>query len=319
MKHKNNDTPSIIRNDEKYINDPIAIANTFNNFFTSIAETVQSKIKFSNKSFRSFLSTKNNDSFVITASNKEEICKIISSCNINKSCGPNSIPTKILHLVKDQISKHLATISNSSFFAGIFLTILKTAKVIPIHKKDSKLEVSNYRPISLLSNIDKIFEKSMHNRLIEFLEERQILYYKQFGFQKDFLSNHAILNLLEILQKALDDEQIACDIFIDLGKASDTVSHDILLEKLDYYGIRGISNDRLRSYSSNRSLFVSINDFNSDYKTIKYGGPQSSVLGPLLFLIFKNDLNIAIKHSGNFSFCRWYLSFKWYRLSQVYK
>ena len=109
MKHKNNETPSIIRNDEKYINDPIAIANTFNNFSTSIAEIVQSKIKFSNKSFRSFLSTKSNDSFITTAANKEEICKVISFLNINKSCGSNSIPTKILHLVQDQIFKHLAT------------------------------------------------------------------------------------------------------------------------------------------------------------------------------------------------------------------
>ena len=107
MKHKNNETPSIIRYDEKYINDPIAIANTFNNFFTSVPEAVQSKIKFSSKSFRTFLSTKNNDSFIITATNKEEISKMISYLNINKSCGPNSIPTKILHLVQDQISKHL--------------------------------------------------------------------------------------------------------------------------------------------------------------------------------------------------------------------
>ena len=119
---------------------------------------------------------------------------------------------------------------NLSFSTGIFATILKTAKVIPIHKKDSKREVPNYRPISLLSNIDQIFEKLKHSRLIEFLEERQILYYKQFGFRKDFSTNHAILDLLEIIQKALDDGQIACGIFIDLVKAFDTVSHDILLE-----------------------------------------------------------------------------------------
>ena len=99
---------------------------------------------------------------------------------------------------------------------------MKTVKVIAIHKKDSKLEVSNYRPISLLSNIEKIFEKLMHSRLNEFLEERQILYCKQFGFRKDFLTNHAILNLLEIIQKALDGGQIACGIFIDLEKAFDT-------------------------------------------------------------------------------------------------
>ena len=179
MKLKNNDTPSIIRNDEKYINGLIASANIFNNFSTSVAEAVQSKIKFLNKSFRSFLSTKSNDSFIITAKNKEDICKaVISSLNINKSCGPNSIPTKILHLVQNQISKHLATICNLYFSTEIFPTILKTVKVIPIHKKDSKLEVSNYRAISLLSNIDEIFEKLMHIRRIEFFEEGQILYCK---------------------------------------------------------------------------------------------------------------------------------------------
>ena len=96
----------------------------------------------------------------------------------------------------------------------------------------------------------------MHSRLIEFLEERQILYYKEFGFQKDSSTNHVILNLLEIIQKALDDGQIAYRIFIDLEKACDTVSHDILLEKLDHYAIRGISNDWLRSYLSDRSHSV---------------------------------------------------------------
>ena len=207
MKQKNNDTPSLITKDEKYINDPVSITKTFNNFFTSVTEIVHSKIKFSNKLFKKFLSSEINYSFLITATNKEEIYEMITSLNSNKACGPNSIPTKVLHLLQDQISNHLATICNLSFSTGVFPAILKTAKVITIHKWNSKLEVSNYRPISLLSNIDKSFEKLIHGRLIEFLEGKQILYYRQFGFRKDFSTNHAVLTLLESIQKALDDGQ----------------------------------------------------------------------------------------------------------------
>ena len=154
------------------------IANTFNNSFTSVAESVHSKIKFSNKSFKNFLSSEINDSFSITSPNKEEIYKVISSLNSNKFCRLNSIPTKVLHLLQDQISNHLATVCNLSFSSGVFPAFLKTTKVIPIHKQNSKLEVSDYRPISLLSNIDKFFEKLIHSRLIEFLEGKKILYYR---------------------------------------------------------------------------------------------------------------------------------------------
>ena len=160
MKQKINDTPSLITKDEKYINDPVSIANTFNKFFTSVAEIVHSKIKFSNKSFKNFLSSKINDSFLITSTNKEEIYKITSTLNSNKSCGTNSVPTNVLNLLQDQISNNFATICKLSFSTGVFPAILKTAKVIPIHKHNSKLEVSNYRLISLLSNIDKFFCKT---------------------------------------------------------------------------------------------------------------------------------------------------------------
>ena len=202
MKQKNNDTPLLITKDEKYINDPVSITNTSNNFFTSVTEIVHSKIKFSNKLFKKFLPSEINFSFLITPTNKEEIYEMITSLNSNKACGPNSFPTKVLHILQDQISNLRATICNLSFSTGVFASILKTAKVILIHKNNSKLEVPNYRPISLLPNIDKIFEKLMHIRLIEFLEGKQILYYRQFGFRKYFSTNNAILTLLESIHKS---------------------------------------------------------------------------------------------------------------------
>ena len=142
----------------------------------------------------------------------------------------------------------------------------------------------------------------MYSRFIEFHEEKQILYYRQFGFRKDFLENHAVLTLLESIMKTLDDRQFACGIFIDFEKAFDTASHDVLLEKLNRNGVRAISNNWFRSCLSDRTQFVSINGFNSGYKTVKYSVPQGSVLGPLLFLIFIHDLNIAIKNSEGFPF-----------------
>ena len=123
----------------------------------------------------------------------------------------------------------------------------------------------------------------MHNRLVEFREERQVSYYKQCGFREDFPTNHAILILPETIQKAVDNGQIGCVIFIDLEKAFDTVSHDILLEKLDHYGIGDISDHWFRSYLCDRSQFVSFKNFNSDCKTIKYVVPQESVLDLLHF------------------------------------
>ena len=171
------------------------------------------------------------------------------------------------------MSKHLTDIFNLSFTTGIFPHSLKCAKVIPIHKKNSKMIVSNYRQISLLSNLDKIIEKLMYNQIIQFLEDNKIIYYKQFGFRKNFSIAHAIITLIENEQSALDNFKFACGIFIDLEKAFETVDHNILLSKLNCYGIRGIANDWFKSYLSNRSQFVLIDGFNSDYQNIECGVP----------------------------------------------
>ena len=166
---------------------------------------------------------------------------------------------------------------------GVFPSVLKTAKVVSVFKKDSNLDYINYRPNSLLLNIKKILEKFMYKRLCAFLINNTITYNLQFGFRQQYSTSHALINITENIRKALDDGNIGCGVFVDLQKAFDTVDHQILLAKLNHYGIRGVSNDWFKSYLSNRNQYVSINGFDSGLTTINCSVPQGSVLGPLLF------------------------------------
>ena len=225
-----NDSLKITSPEAHTATDPRSIANTFNSFFWSVAAEVQSEVPFSYKRFSEYLPPPNQESFFVSPCTKEEIIEIISRFKPKKSARPNSIPTKILRLLIHDISKNLSIIFNTSFATGMLPEKLKVTKVIPVHKKDSKLECSNYRPISLLSNIDKILEKLMHNRLMKFLTEQKILYLKQFGFRKNFSTAHAIINLIDSIENAFDQNEFACGVFIDLKKAFDTADHEILLK-----------------------------------------------------------------------------------------
>ena len=167
---------------------------------------------------------------------------------------------------------------------------MKTARVTPIFKEGSKTNVENYRPISILNSFSKVYEKLMHNRLSNFLESNNSIYESQYGFRSGRSCEHALLNAQNLLLESLSKRQVSILLLIDFSKAFDLVEHEILLKKLEHYGIRGPAYKWLESYLSNRKQYVSINGAESTSLTVEHGVPQGSILGPLLFIIYINDI-----------------------------
>ena len=196
---------------------------------------LQHKIYGANTDYKKYLSDRIDSNFLFQSADTEEILRIITSLNNSKSTGPNSIPTEILKLLAPILCYPLKEIINISFATGVYPDKLKLAEVIAVFKQkgDPRL-FSNYRPISLLSNINKIFEKLVHFRLYSFLEIHQCIYELQFGFRTEHSTNHALMSLTETIRAALDSSNFACGIFVDFQKAFDTVDHDILTQNLGF-------------------------------------------------------------------------------------
>ena len=196
-------------------------------------------------------------------------------------------PLKFVCFEIAPVIQHLVSCSLSQ---GIFPEPLKCAKVIPLHKGGSRTKVTNYRPISLLSCFSKIFERAMHTRLTEFIEDNKLLFESQYGFRALHSCEHALLEAQGKLNLILDRKQVALLLLIDFSKAFDMVDHQILLDKLDHYGVRGNNLDWLRSYLNNRQQYVYVNGTSSNKNNLKYCVPQGSILGPVLFILYINDL-----------------------------
>lgn len=285
-------------NEEKCY-EPKSIANHFNNFFTSVASMLISKLPapiklydFKSENFKKFY--KNNDLIKLKLKTVSEnfIYQELTKLNTAKSTGLDDIPARLLKDAAIVIKIPITYIVNLSIATDTVPEQLKKARVTPIYKKNERTEVSNYRPVSILSIVSKILEKAIYLQLEKHLNKNNLLYTLQSGFRHVSSTDTCLIHLTDHIKSQMSQGLYTGMALLDLQKAFDTVDHNILCEKLSSMGV--ISIKWFKSYLENRTQVVKVNKINSDILNINCGVPQGSILGPLLFLCYVNDMSMSI-------------------------
>lgn len=281
------------------IEEDMDLAHEFNIHFNTIGQNLAKNIHPKTKIFteEEWAST-----IFLQPTDPIEVKEIIESLKNNTSPGCDNITKAEVQYLYEIIAKQVVDIINAVLESGKYPEELKTGKIIPIHKKGPQTDVNNYRPITLLSTFSKILEKVIKTRITKYIENTFGFDGRQYGFQKQSNTLGATVDLLEYISKELDQNKYVVAVFIDLQKAFDTVDINLLLEKTNKMGLRGNCEELIKTYSTNRKHFTTVNGQNSDTQYAKIGVAQGSVLGPLQYLLYVHSLKYANLESKYFMF-----------------
>ena len=261
------------------ISDPGLIAEKFNTHFANVDKLLASRLNSNDKnSFLTYLKFPCPSSVYLYPTSPQEIFTLINNLNLNKARGYDDISPFILKTAAHIVALPLSILLNHCNSFGVFPNQLKIAKVVPVYKSGPPEDLHNYRPISLLSTISKIFERVIPNRLVSFMERKNLIIATQFGFRHKHSTIHPTLDLITKSYQNIDNKRFSILLFLDMKKAFDSVCLIKLIKKLEYHGIRGVANNLLESYLHDRTQYVAINYANSKFVHIKYGVSQGSIL-----------------------------------------